>query len=223
MSKVSLASLMVLCAALAACSDRDTNRTLTAPDMRPALSEALADAGIGLTVDGPFDLSLATEAASAQMAASAQRAVTGGRASGHVGFTFSPPFGGNLSSEQYSFVALSTDPATLAATGQYEMMLTLATGVVQKVHGDVICMSTVGNTTRIAGQITKLWVNNVQRPLTGATHNFWTVTDNGEGQGTPDFTSLMLFSIAANAQFHCTTGFTPPSFFNQEGNVQVQP
>ena len=222
MSKVSLTSLMVLCAALAACSDSDTNRTVTAPDAGPAFSEAPADLGVGLTVDGPFDLTLATEATSTQMAAAAQ-AATGGRASGHVGFNFSPPFGGNLVSEQYSFVALATDPLTpFAAKGQYEMVLTLATGVVQQVHGDVICMSTVGNTTRIAGQINKLWINNIPRPLTGATHNFWTVTDNGE-PGSTDTTSLMLFSNAANAQFHCTTGWTPPSFPNQEGNVQVQP
>ena len=223
MSKVYLPSLMVLCAALAACSDSNTNRTLTAPDRGPAFSGTPADLGVGLTVDGPFDLTLATEAASAQMAASAPQAATGGRASGHVGFNFSPPFGGNLATENYSFVALATDPLTpLAAKGQYEMMLTLVNGVVQQVHGDVICMSTVGNTTRIAGQITKLWINNVQRPLTGATHNFWTVTDNGE-PGSTDITSLMLFSTAANAQFHCSTGFTPPSFPNQEGNVQVDP
>ena len=222
MSKVSLTSLTVLCAALAACSDSDTNRTVTAPDVGPAFSEAPADLGVGLTVDGPFDLTVATEAPSPQMAAAAQ-AASGVRASGHAAFNFSPPFGGNLVSEQYSFAALGTDPLTpFAAKGQYEMTLTLATGVVQQVHGDVICMSTVGNTTRIAGQITKLWVNNVQRPLTGATHNFWTVTNNGE-PGTTDITSLMLFSNAANAQFHCTTGWTPPSFSNQEGNVQVDP
>ena len=94
MSKVSLSSLMLLCAALAACSDSDTNRTVTAPDVGPAFSEAPADLGVGLTVDGPFDLTLATEASSAQMAAAPQ-AASGGRASGHVGFTFSPPFGGN--------------------------------------------------------------------------------------------------------------------------------
>ena len=110
MSKLSLTSLMVLCAVLAACSDSDTNRTVTAPDVRPAFSEAPADLGVGLTVDGPFDLVFATEASSAQLAAAPQ-AATGGRASGHVGFNFSPPFGGNLVSEQYSFVALGTDPA----------------------------------------------------------------------------------------------------------------
>jgi hypothetical protein len=223
MSKVCRTSLMVLCAALAACADGTTTRSITAPDVGPALSEASGDVGIGLTADGPFDLVLGTEASSAQLAASAPQAATGGRASGHVGFNFSPPFGGNLVSEQYSFSALATDPLTpFAAKGQYEMMLALANGVVQKVHGDVICMSTVGNTTRVAGQINKLWVANVQRPLTGATHNFWTVTDNGE-PGSADITSLMLFTNLANAQYHCTTGWTPPSFSNQAGNVQVQP
>jgi hypothetical protein len=214
---------MVLCAALAACADGDTNRSVTAPGMRPVLSEAPADLGGGATVDGPFDLVLGTEAASAQIAA-APRAATGGRASGHVGLTFSVPFL-NIASERYSFVALSTDPRTpFAAKGQYEMTLTTATGVVQKFHGDVICMSTVGNTTRIAGQLTKVWVNNVQRPINPrASHNIWTVTDDGEGQGTTDTASPMIFFPAPGAQFHCATGFTPPQFSNQDGNVQVRP
>lgn len=227
MSKVSLTSLMVLCAALAACSDADTNRTVTAPDVRPALSEAPADVGFGVTPDGPFDVFFATEDASAQQAAAqmaaAHQPATGSRASGHVGFNFGVPTLGLLS-ERYSFVALSTDPApTFAAKGEFEMMLTAATGAEQKFHGDVICMSTVGNTTRLAGQITKVWVNNVQRPITGATHTIWTVQDNGEGQGTIDTASPMFFNNGANAQFHCTVGFPPPQFPNQEGEVQVQP
>ena len=154
--------------------------------------------------------------------AAAQQAAIGSRTSGHVGFTFSPPFL-NLASERYSFVALSTDPATLAAKGEFELMLTTATGVEQRFHGDVICMSTVGNTTRLAGQIEKVWINNVQRPITGATHVIWTVVDNGEGQGTTDYASPMFFNNAANAQLHCTVGFTPAQFPIQEGNVQVQP
>lgn len=222
MSKVSLSSLIVLCAMLAACSDRDTNRTLTAPAVRPAFSEAPADLSFGFTVDGPFDVVFGIEAQSAQMAAAAQ-ATTGSRASGHVGFNSGVPALG-IASEQYSFVALSATPAgTVAANGEYELMLTTAAGRQNKVHGNVICMSTLGNTTRIAGIITNVWVNNVQVPIAGPTHNFWTVTDNGEGQGTTDTASLMAFTIAPGAQFHCATGFTPPQFSNQEGNVQVQP
>ena len=227
MSKASVTSLMVLCAGLAACSDNDTNRAVTAPDVRPTLSEAPADVGFGGTPDGPFDVFFATEDASAQQAAAqlaaAQQPATGSRASGHVGFDFSVPVAG-VSSERYSFVALSTGPApTFAAKGQFEVMLTAAAGFELKFHGDVICMSTVGNTTRIAGQITKGWVNNVQSPITGSGYPIWTVTDNGEGQGTTDTASPMFFNNAANAQLHCTVGFPPPQFPIQEGNVQVHP
>ena len=222
MSKVSLAGLIALCAVLAACSDR----TVTAPNVGSTFSEATADVGFSVTADGPFDVFFATEDASAQLAAAqiatAQQSATGSRASGHVGFTFSPPFL-NLATERYSFVALSTDAATFAAKGEFEMMLTTVTGVQQRFHGNVICMSTVGNTTRLAGQLEKVWINNVQRPITGATHVIWTVVDNGEGQGTTDMASPMFFNNAANAQLHCTTGFSPAQFSIQEGNVQVLP
>jgi hypothetical protein len=190
MSKFSLPSLMVLGAALAACSDNgDANRLMTAPNVRPALSSAI-----------------------------------GGRASGHVGFNFGGPTVG-LASERYSFTALSTEPATtFAAKGEFELLLTAATGTEQKFHGDVICMTIVGNTARLAGQLTKVWINNVQRPITGATHVIWTVQDNGEGgQGTTDIASPMFFNSAANAPLHCAVGFTPPTFSVQEGDVQVQP
>ncbi|MBC7894743.1 MAG: hypothetical protein H7066_04980 [Cytophagaceae bacterium] len=194
--------------------------------MRPVLSEAPADLGFAATVDGPFDVFFATGDASAQQAsaqiAAAQQSATGSRASGHVGFNFAAPTLG-LQSERYSFVALSTDPATFAAKGEWEMMLTAASGVEQRFHGDVICMSTVGNTTRLAGLIEKVWINNVQRPITGATHVIWTVVDNGEGQGATDSASPMFFNNAANAQLHCTVGFPPPQFPVQEGNVQVRP
>ena len=224
MSKVSVSSLMVLCAALAACSDRDTNRTVTAPDTRPSLSEVPADLRGGVTVDGPFELTLAPEAASRQMAASV-RAAAGGRASGHVGLTLGFGFFTTIASEEYSFVALSTDPLTpFAAKGQYDITLTTATGVVQEIHGEVICMSVVGNTARIAGQLTSVVVNGIPRAINpAASHNIWSVTDNGEGQGTTDRASPMIFFPAAVAPLHCATDFIPPQFAIQEGNVQVQP
>jgi hypothetical protein len=222
MSKTSRSSVIALCAVLAACSDGNTNRMVTAPDARRAVSEAPGDVGFGVTADGPFDVFFAPEDAAVQRAA-AQGAANGSRASGHVGFDFSGPTVGLLS-ERYSFAALSTDPApTFAAKGEFEMMLTAATGVEQRFHGDVICMSVVGNTARLAGRLEKVWINNVQRPITGATHVIWTVTDNGEGQGTTDTASPMFFNNAANAQFHCTVGFPPPQFSVQEGDVQVQP
>ena len=221
MSKSSLTSLMVLCAVLAACSGTDTNRTVTAPEVRQSSSEVPADFRVGYTVDGPFDVAFATGAPSTQMAAAAQ-AAAGGRASGHVGLNF--PASPGVVSEKYSFSALSTDPSTpFAAKGQYEMELTTASGRQNKVHGDVICMGISGNTARIAGQITKIWVNNVQVPIAGPTHNVWVVVDNGEGAGTPDQVSLMQYTIAPGAQFHCATGLPSVVFPNQEGNIQVQP
>ena len=226
MSNASRTSLMALCAALAACSDSATNRTVTAPDARPASTDAPADVGFGVAADAPLDVFFAAEDAAAQQTAAAMAAApqgaTGSRASGHVGFTFSPPVLG-LASERYSFVALSTDAPTFAARGEFELLLSTATGFENKVHGDVICMSTVGNTTRLAARIEKVWVNNVQRPITGATHVIWTVQDNGEGQGAPDTASPMFFNNAANALLHCTVGFPPPRFSIQEGNVQVHP
>src|SRR6185503_13912463 len=103
MSKASLSSFIILCAALSACSDADTNRTMTGPTARPTFSEAPTDLRGGATVDGPLDVTFAPAAPSTQMAASAQ-AASGGRASGHVAFTFSPPWF-NVASEEYSFVA----------------------------------------------------------------------------------------------------------------------
>ena len=231
MSKVSLPGLMVLCAALAACSDSPTARTVTAPDARPSLSEAPADAGVSYTVDGPSDGGLASEDAFAQLAgaqmlgaqlAASPRAASGSRASGHVGLTF--PANPGIVSEKYSFVALSTDPATpFAAKGQYELMLTTVTGVTNKVHGEVTCIGITGNTARIAGRITKVWRNGVQVPITARTHNVWVVIDNGEGQTTPDFVSPMGFVPAPLAATHCAVGTPSIVFFNQQGNVQVQP
>jgi hypothetical protein len=225
MSKASLPSLLVLCTALAACSDDpSTSRTMTAPDVGPAFSAVPTDLRGAATVDGPSEVTLASRAASMQTAASV-RAATGGRASGHVGLTLGFGFFTNIVSEQYSFVALSTDPSTpYAAKGQYDMTLTTAAGVVQEFHGEVICMSTVGNTTRIAGQLTSVVINGVPRPINpAASHNIWSVTDNGEGRGTTDTASPMIFFRAAIAPLHCATDFIPPQFPNQEGNIQVRP
>lgn len=221
MSKLSIFSLIVLGTALVACSDSATSPSLTAPDNSAAYSEASAGIAGSTTVDGAFDLHLGSGASATQMAAAAPQAASGGRASGHASLSFTPPFF-NLVTVEYSFVALRTDPATpLAAKGQYNMTLTTATGVVQEVHGNVICMSTVGNTTNVAGLITSVVVNGIPRPLNGIqTHNAWTVTDNGEG--TPDQVSIMPFFPLGGALFHCNTGWLIPSSANEAGNIQVR-
>jgi hypothetical protein len=223
MSKLSRTSLMVLCAALTACSDSHTTRMVTAPDVRPTFSEAPADISVGFTPDGPFELALPSEDASTQMAASAQ-AAAGSRAAGHVGFPTGWA-GTVITFEKYSFVAVSIDPATpFAAKGQYEIELATTAGNTLKVQGDVTCMFTFGNTTRVGGQITRYWRDGVAAPIppTG-THNIWVVVDNGESAATPDQVSLMRFGPAVAAQTYCATGFLSFVSANQEGNVQVQP
>ena len=80
-----------------------------------------------------------------------------------------------------------------------------------------------GNTSRVVGQITKVWRNGVPSPITANTHAFWVVVDNGEGAANPDLVSLVRFSNAAIAQTYCTTGFLSFVSPNQEGNIQVQP
>ena len=231
MSKASVTSVIVLCAALAACSDSTTNRTLTAPDAGREMSEAPADAGFAVTADGPFDVYFTDDDGSAVLSAlaaagvaAAQQPGNASRASGHAAFSTFPPFLAVLATERYSFVAQNTDPATpIAAKGEFELMLSTVRGVEQKFHGDVICMTVVGNRARIAGQIEKIWINNVQRPITGATHVIWTVVDNGEGAGSGDTASPMFFNNAANALLHCTTGFAPVQLTPEQGNIQVQP
>jgi hypothetical protein len=223
MSKFSLPSLIVLCAALSACAESATNPLVTAPGARRASIESPADLRGASTVDGPSDVTFAREAQSTQMAASTQ-AASGGRASGHVAFSFSPAWFG-VASEEYNFVALRTDPLTpFAAKGQYRMTLTTATGVLQEFHGEVVCMNVTGNTARVVGQLTSVVVNGIPRAINpNASHNIWNVTDNGEGQGTTDTASPMIFFPAAIAPLHCATDFIPPQFATQAGNIQVQP
>jgi hypothetical protein len=222
---------MVLCAALAACSD--TNRSVTSPDARPAFNEAPADLGGSYTLDGPSDEAFAFQDAFAQMAGAQQlgaqlaasaRAASDSRASGHVGFPAgSFPPASVIVNEKYSFVAVSTDPSTLAAKGQFEAQFTQLPGVDIKMHGDVTCMITFGNTARVTAQITKVWRNGVQIPVTANTHAYWVVVDNGEGStAPPDQVSLLRFNNATVAQNFCVNGFGTFVFPNQEGNVQVQ-
>ena len=232
MSKVSRTNLVVLCAALAACSDSATNRTLTAPDEAPSFSQAPADLDFALAPEGAADFTFASEDAiaqmagaqvlGAQMAASAQ-AASGSRSSGHVGFPTGWA-GTPISFQKYSYTALSTSSATpFSAKGQFEGTVVNA-GVEQKVHGEVLCINVFGNTARVGGQITKMWIDGVPTPINPLrTNAIWVVVDNGEGASNPDAVSLMRFGNAAGMQLYCATGFLSFVSNNQEGNIQVQP
>jgi hypothetical protein len=232
MKKVSITSLVVLSAVLAACSD--TNPTATAPDAGPAYNETTAESGGSYTLDGAYEDAFSTQDAFAGMAgvqslgaqlAVSANAASGSRASGHVGFPAgSFPPASVIVNEKYSFTALQTDPVTLAAKGQFEAHFTQlgpTSPVDIQMHGDVTCMITFGNTARVTAQITKVWRNGVQIPVTANTHAYWVVVDNGEGAATPDQVSLLRFNNATIAQNFCVNGFGSFVFTNQEGNVQV--
>ena len=223
MSKKTLAGFMI-CAALAACSNSDTNRAVTGPDAGPALNEVPSSILGGSMYDGPSDLVLGSAAASMQMAAASPNAASGSRASGHVALTLGTGFFTNIATEEYNFVALSTDPLTpFAAKGEYHMTLVTTTGVVQEFRGKVICVATVGNTARMAGQLTSVVVNGIPRTINpNQSHNIWSVTDNGEGQATPDTASPMIFFNATFAPLHCANDFIPPQFSSNNGNIQVR-
>ena len=209
MSNMRTAAVLALGLLLGAC-DR-ASRDVVAPSPGAPSFNAASDGGFGLSLEGPFDQVIATEDPSAQQAA------TGGRATGHV--AFNTPFIG-IATEKYSFVALGTDPPPpFAAKGHLQLQLLTTGGSDQKIHSEVICLSVVGNMARIGARITKAWVNNEPFPTTLFT--LWTVTDVGEGQGTPDLASLVRFSNEASAQFHCAVGFVLEQLPIDEGNVQV--
>jgi hypothetical protein len=226
MSKVSRSSVIAFCAVLAACAESATNTMVTEPAARPSLNESLADVRGAVTADGPSDFVLGLGNASMQRASAAPQAATGGRASGHVYLTLGTGFFTAVASEEYSFNALSTSnsPTPLAAKGQYDLTIITATGAVQEIHGSVICMTVTGNTARMAGQITSVVVNGIPRAINPASSgNIWNVTDNGEGNGTADTASPMIFFPVTVVPLHCANDFIPPQFANEKGNVQVKP
>ena len=226
MSKVGFRNSIILCAALAACSENgQTGRLTTGPERISSFSEESTEMGGSYTLDGPFELApMETSVSTLQAPAQIAAAANGSRATGHVGFPSGWP-NTVIAAEQYSFSALTTDPATLAAKGQFEVMYTLAGGAgTVKIHGDVICMNAfAGNTARVTGLITKVWRNNVPSPITANTHAYWVVVDLGEGAANPDWVSLVRFGPAAIAQNYCVNGFGSSVSPNQEGNVQVEP
>jgi hypothetical protein len=214
MRNMRFAAVLAFSFVLTAC-DSPASREIAAPDHATPIFNEVPDGGIGLSFDGPFDQVLAAEDPSAQ------QVEPGGRASGHVGFNRTIL---TIANEKYSFNARGTDPPPpFAASGEYQLHLETTTGTTNKVHGTVICLGRVGNQARIGGVIDKVWVNNVQLPiLPGTIFNFWTVTDNGEGNKDPsDLASLFRFSGPAAALAHCAVGIPLEQVPPDEGNVQV--
>ena len=106
-----------------------------------------------------------------------------------------------------------------AVTGEFEEYSEQQGG--QRIHARVVCFTVVGNTARLAAQIDE---TNVSFGPAGS-YVVWSVIDNGEGAtSAPDQTTDIFFGgTAAQANFHCRTGYNLAPFFSSlRGNLQVQ-
>jgi hypothetical protein len=91
----------------------------------------------------------------------------------------------------------------------------------QRIHAHVVCFTVTGNSARLAAQLDQ---SNVPFGPVGS-YVIWSVIDNGEGKkAAPDQTTDIFFGgTAAQAQFHCQTGFNlAPYFSSLRGNLQVR-
>jgi hypothetical protein len=172
---------------LAACADSATNRTIAAPDARPALDVAAAPGDITVT-----DLATDEELVVAADVGTEQ-AATGGRATGHADITISTA--PTTPARRLSFSALSTG-AFPNAKGQAEVHIVSSLGLTD-VHADVDCLAILGNNAWVSGPVTKFRRNGQDVPFLPGFQMLFRVQDNGEGGTTVDGASLIVGSFTA--------------------------
>lgn len=204
MSNVRFTSILALCAALAACSDRPANRDITAPDATPLFA-------VGTLSEGSATDLATGEAVVSTSDVGAEQAATGGRASGRADLTFSTTFG-----EQYSFIALSTAGPLFAAKGQFQGKIQFGSATYD-LHAEVNCLRIIPpNRAVVSGPLTKFTIDGQPQPM-----NFdilFEVQDNGEGNPTVDLGSA-LAGVSSGIQACRLFQFSQrPS---QDGNIQV--
>jgi hypothetical protein len=91
----------------------------------------------------------------------------------------------------------------------------------QRIHAQIVCFTVTGNSARLAARIDQ---TNVPFGPVGS-YVVWSVIDNGQGtRSAPDQTTDVFFGgTAAQAEFHCRTGYNlAPYFSSFRGNLQVQ-
>ena len=119
--------------------------------------------------------------------------------------------------ERYSLSAIRHKDGSV--TGEFEEFSEQEGG--QRIHAHVVCFTVTGNSARLSAQIDQ---TNVSFGPVGS-YVVWSVIDNGEGaKATPDQTTDIFFGgTAAQAEFHCRTGFPlAPYFSSVRGNLQVR-
>lgn len=116
--------------------------------------------------------------------------------------------------DAYSFAAIVRGDGSVS--GQFEYR-TRYRGLSVRVHGRVVCAVVAGNRARVGGVVTRSTFPEAMPPGHELT---WSVTDNGEGKGSPDTASPLL---GADAEAFCASGQPYLLESPQErGNIQVE-
>jgi hypothetical protein len=136
------------------------------------------------------------------------------RVTGHIAIIL-PAFDNAL--EFYSLSAIRHRDGSV--TGEFNEFSQQMGG--QRIRAHVVCFTVAGDTARLAAQIDK---TDVPFGPVGS-YVVWSVVDNGQGRrSAPDETTDIFFGgTAAQAQFHCDTGFDlAPFFTGLRGNLRVR-
>jgi hypothetical protein len=118
--------------------------------------------------------------------------------------------------ERYSLSAIRHSDGSV--TGEFEEFSEQEGG--QRIHAQVVCFTITGNSARLSAQIDQ---TNVPFGPVGS-YVVWSLIDNGEGANSPpdQTTDIFFGGTAAQAEFHCRTGFNlAPYFASLRGNLQV--
>ena len=167
MSKITAILRLGICFSLAACTDAATSSRVYAPHVQPSLNAAAAVGYILTPFGSDESITLAADVG-------IEQAATGGRASGH--FELAEPFFSILT-EQYSFIALSTDGFP-NAKGELDAKIARST-LFQDLHAEVDCLAIAGNQAWISGALKRLLFNGVPQP-TANRYVVWRVQAHGE-------------------------------------------
>jgi hypothetical protein len=126
-----------------------------------------------------------------------------------------PAFGN--AREHYSLEAKRRRDGTV--TGEFNEFSQQMGG--QRIRAHVVCFTLIGDSARLSAQIDK---SDVPFGPVGS-YVVWSVVDNGHGRkAAPDETTDIFFGgTAAQAAFHCQTGFPlTPYFALVRGNLRVR-
>jgi len=178
-----------------------------------AVFGAVALTGCG-SVSEPTSPRLTVTEPELSVSGGARRDVAGERVTGRATIIL-PAFGNAL--EFYHLEAIRHRDGRV--TGEFREFSQQMGG--QRIRAHVVCFTVSGDSARLAAQIDE---TDVPFGPVGS-YVVWSVVDNGKRKGSaPDQTTDIFFGgTAAQAQFHCDTGFNLAPFFSLiRGNLRVR-